>query len=284
MSLVVNTNVTSTIVQKNLTNANSGVSKSVQRLSTGFKINKAADDAAGLAIAQGMKSQVSGTLVAEDNTQHGINLLQTAEGDLATIQENLQRVRDLTVQAANGTYAADEKAMIANEVNARMNEITRIAKVSKFSSITLLDTDKTADAVTLQVGANTGADNQLSIGDCLIKATATALNAHFTSTYINDTAFASSSAANTFIADVDSAISKVSTARSKLGAYQNRLETTLNSLSTRYENLSSSLSTIQDTDVASETANLTKQQILQQMSASLLATANQNPSIALNLL
>ena len=284
MSLVVNTNVTSTIVQKNLTNANSGVGKSVQRLSTGFKINKAADDAAGLAIAQGMKSQVSGTIVAEDNTQHGINLLQTAEGDLATIQENLQRVRDLTVQAANGTYAADEKKMIANEVNARMNEITRIAKVSKFSSINLLDTAKTADAVTLQVGANSGADNQLSIGDCLIKATETALNSHFTSTYITDTALASSSAANTFIADVDSAISKVSTARSKLGAYQNRLETTLNSLSTRYENLSSSLSTIQDTDVASETANLTKQQILQQMSASLLATANQNPSIALNLL
>ena len=283
MSLVVNTNVTSTIVQKNLTNANSGVGKAVQRLSTGFKINKAADDAAGLAIAQGMKSQVSGTLVAEDNTQHGINLLQTAEGDLATIQDNLQRVRDLTVQAANGTYASDEKAMIANEVNARMNEITRIANVSKFSSINLLNSDKAASDVTLQVGANSGSDNQLAIGDCLIKATATALNSNFTASSIT-TAFSTSANANAFIAEVDNAISKVSGARSKLGAYQNRLETTLNSLSTRYENLSSSLSTIQDTDVASETANLTKQQILQQMSASLLATANQNPSIALNLL
>ena len=281
MALVVNTNVTSNIVQRNLTAANSSVNTSIERLSTGFKINRASDDAAGLAIAQGFKSQSSGTLVAKDNTQHGINLLQTAEGDLDVIQENLQRIRDLSVQAANGTYSTAEKAMLASEVKARIEEINRLAEVSEFSSIKLLD--GSISAMVLQVGANTGENNQLDISDALITANASALNSSLTASAV-ETAFKTSEGANDYIEKVDAAIDTVSNARSKIGAYQNRLESTLDSLDVRYENMASSLSTIQDTDVASEAANLTKSQILQNVSVSLLAQANQNPSIALNLI
>jgi len=282
MALVVNTNVTSNIVQGNLSAANSSVNKSIERLSTGYKINRASDDAAGLAIAKGFEAQSNGTLVAKDNTQHGVNLLQTAEGDLDVIQDNLQRIRDLTVQAANGTYSTSEKAMLAQEVNARIEEINRIATVSKFSDIALLNGTTTSQLI-LQVGANSGEYNQLDISDALIKSTATALNANLTAEYVTE-AFKTSSGANAFIDEIDIAINKVSDSRSKIGAYQNRLESTLSSLDVRYQNMASSLSTIQDTDVASEAAALTQAQILQNVSASLLAQANNNPSIALNLL
>ena len=281
MALVVNTNVTSNIVQRNLSFANSSVNTSIERLSTGYKINRSADDAAGLAIAQGFKSQSSGTLVAKDNTQHGINLLQTAEGDLDVIQDNLQRIRDLSVQAANGTYSTSEKAMLASEVKARIEEIERLAKVSEFSSIKLLD--GSTSSMVLQVGANTGENDQLDISDAIIKATPTALNAQLTETAV-DTAFETSDGANGYIAEIDKAIEAVSDARAKIGAYQNRLTSTLDSLDVRYENMASSLSTIQDTDIAAEAANLTKAQILQNVSVSLLAQANQNPSVALNLI
>ena len=281
MALVVNTNVTSNIVQKNLSAANKAVNNSIERLSTGYKINKAADNAAGLAIAQGFESQSSGTMIAKDNTQHGINLLQTAEGDLDVIQENLQRIRDLSVQAANGTYSTAEKAMLASEARARVAEINRIATISQFSDIKLLDSS--AKDITLQVGANTGADNQLDISDALIAANASALDASLNDAGIKD-AFKTNDGANAFISNVDNAINAVSTARSKIGAYQNRLESTLTSLDVRYENMASSLSTIQDTDVAAEAANLTKSQILQNVSVSLLAQANNNPSVALSLI
>ena len=282
MALVVNTNVTSNVVQRNLSSANSAVNKSIERLSTGYKINRAADDAAGLAISQGFNSQSSGTLVAKDNTQHGVNLLQTAEGDLDVIQSNLQRIRDLAVQAANGTYSTAEKAMIANEVKARISEIDRLASVSAFSDIKLLD-GTAGSTLVLQVGANSGANNQLDISDALIVANASALSSYLTATAV-DTAFATSNGANAYIDTIDEAIQTVSDARAKIGAYQNRLESTLDSLDVRYENMASSLSTIKDTDVASEAANLTKAQILQNVSVSLLAQANSNPSIALKLI
>lgn len=282
MALVVNTNVTSNIVQGNLSSANSAVNRSIERLSTGYRINRASDDAAGLAIAKGFEAQSNGTLVAKDNTQHGVNLLQTAEGDLDVIQSNLQRIRDLTIQAANGTYSTSEKAMLAQEVNARIDEINRIATVSKFSDISLLNGTASSQLI-LQVGANSGAANQLNISDALIKSTATALNANLTAEHVSE-AFKTSNGANAFIDQIDIAINKVSSSRSRIGACQNRLESTLDSLDVRYQNMASSLSTIQDTDVAAEAANLTKAQILQNVSASLLAQANNNPSVALNLL
>ena len=282
MSIVVNTNVPSLMVQRNLNTANANVGKSIERLTTGFKINRAADDAAGLSISQNMLSQVNGTQVAQENTQHGINLLQTAEGDMSVIQDHLQRIRDLAVQAANGTYSTSEKLMIAQEVQARFEEITRVANVSQFSDIPLLSVDNNT-ALVLQIGANSGVDNRLDISDALIKMTATALDANFSATGIT-ASFSTSQAASDFIQTLDTAINKVSDARSKIGAYQNRLESTLDSLAIKNENLSASLSELRDADVAKEAAELTKQQILQQSSATLLAQANSNPTIALSLL
>ena len=270
------------MVQRNLNAANTNVGKTIERLTTGYKINRAADDAAGLSISQNMLSQVNGTQVAQENTQHGINLLQTAEGDMSVIQDHLQRIRDLAVQAANGTYSTSEKTMLAQEVQARFKEITRIANVSQFSDIPLLSVDNNS-ALVLQVGANSGVDNQLDISDALVKMTATALDANFSETGIT-AAFATSQAASNFIGTIDKAIDKVSDARSKIGAYQNRLESTLDSLAIKNENLSASLSELRDADIAKEAAELTKQQILQQSSATLLAQANSNPSIALSLL
>ncbi len=282
MSIVVNTNVTSLMVQRNLNAANNGVGKAIERLSTGFKINRAADDAAGLSISQNMLSQVNGTQVAQENTQHGINLLQTAEGDMSVIQDHLQRIRDLSVQAANGTYSTAERTMISQEVQSRFEEITRLAQVSQFSDIPLLSSDNNTGLV-LQVGPNSGVDNRLDISDALVKMTATALNSSFTTEGVS-AAFSTSQAASDFIQTIDDAINKVSDARSKVGAYQNRLESTMDSLLIKSENLSASLSELRDADIAKEAAELTKQQILQQSSATLLAQANSNPSIALTLL
>ena len=281
MSITVNTNVTALIGQKNLTKTNTSLSKTLEHLSTGYKINHAADDAAGLAISEGFNAQVKGTQAAYTNTQHGINYIQTADGDLGVIQETLQRVRELSVQAANGIYSTGERNMIADEVKARLGEITRIAQNSTFSGMHLLDGSVTD--VTLQVGANSGDTNRLTISDALVRMTATALSAQFADASI-DTNFASGAAASAFIAYVDTALDMISEKRGQLGAYQNRLETTLDSLAVREENLSASLSTIRDADVAEETSNLTKLQILQQASSAVLTQANSLPSIALSLL
>jgi flagellin len=281
MSITVNTNVTSLIGQKNLTKTNSSLSKTLEHLSTGYKINHAADDAAGLAIAEGFNAQVKGTQAAYTNTQHGINYIQTADGDLGVIQETLQRVRELAVQAANGIYSTSERNMIADEVKARLGEITRVAQNSTFSGMHLLDGSVTD--VTLQVGANSGDSNRLSISDALVRMTATALNAQFSDENVT-TNFATGAAASNFIAYVDTALNTISQKRGQLGAYQNRLETTLDSLSVREENLAASLSTIRDADVAQETSALTKLQILQQASSAVLTQANSLPSIALSLL
>ncbi len=281
MSITVNTNVTSLIGQKNLTKTNSSLSKTLEHLSTGYKINHAADDAAGLAIAEGFNAQVKGTQAAYTNTQHGINYIQTADGDLGVIQETLQRVRELAVQAANGIYSTSERNMIADEVKARLGEITRVAQNSTFSGMHLLDGSVTD--VTLQVGANSGDSNRLSISDALVRMTATALNAQFSDENVT-TNFATGAAASNFIAYVDTALNTISQKRGQLGAYQNRLETTLDSLAVREENLSASLSTIRDADVAQETSALTKLQILQQASSAVLTQANSLPSIALSLL
>ncbi len=281
MSITVNTNVTALIGQKNLTKTNTSLSKTLEHLSTGYKINHAADDAAGLAISEGFNAQVKGTKAAYTNTQHGINYIQTADGDLGVIQETLQRVRELSVQAANGIYSTSERNMIADEVKARLGEITRIAQNSTFSGMHLLDGSVTD--VTLQVGANSGDSNRLTISDALVRMTATALSAQFSNDNVT-TNFASGAAASVFIAYVDTALETISEKRGQLGAYQNRLETTLDSLSVREENLSASLSTIRDADVAQETSALTKLQILQQASSAVLTQANSLPSIALSLL
>ena len=284
MSIVVNTNINSLMVQRNLNSATGSIGKSIERLSTGFKINHAGDDAAGLVISEGLKSQARGSEVAQANAQTGLNLLQTAEGDLGIIQENLQRVRDLSVQAANGTYGSVEKTAILGEVQARMSEINRMAKSSSFNSIGLLD--GSSSAIRLQIGANANATlNSLDVGTPLRSCTTSQLgiNPLGTNAEIADF-FTGAKTTASFIAVIDSAISTVSARRSDIGSIQNRLESTIRSLTVKQENMEAANSRIRDTDVAKESAALTKSQILQQASASLLAQANSAPQIALSLL
>jgi flagellin len=268
------------LVQRSLSSATHGINQSLERLSTGYRINRAGDDAAGLAISEGLRSQARGASVASSNAQSGVNLLQTAEGDLSIIQENLQRIRDLSVQSANGTYGTTERNAIKSEVEARINEINRIASNSSFNAIKLLD--GTSSSLTLQIGANATASlNTLGIGNPLLKATTSALGISTTSV---SNAFGSATASASFISTIDSAISTVSSRRSTIGSLQNRLDSTIKSLAILEENMSASESRIRDVDVAKEAASLTKNQILQQASASLLAQANQSPSVALSLI
>lgn len=279
MSLVVNTNVNSSIVQRSLASATKYVGVAIERMSTGYRINHAADDAAGLMISEGLRSQSRGATQAMKNAQTGINLLQTAEGDLEVIQSNLQRIRDLTVQAANGTYGTAERTAISEEVTARILEVNRIASSSSFNKIKLLD--GTGSTLNLQIGANSAAStNALDISAPLASATASALGV----TTSISVAYASGVAAASFISEIDSAVSTVSSRRAQIGSLQNRLESTIQSLTVKSENLTAAESRIRDANIAEESANFTKFQILQQASASLLAQANQAPSIALSLI
>lgn len=285
MGIYVNTNINSMSVQRSLGTASKGLGTSLEKLSTGMRINRAADDAAGLTISQALNAQSRGAAVASDNAQNGINLLQTAEGDLGVIQDNLQRIRDLAVQAANGTNATAERNAIKDEVTQRAKEITRIANSSAFNSIKLLN--GSSSQLSLQIGANFSASatslNALTIGGGLDRADATQLGISDSSSMITN-AFASATAAASYISKIDTAIATVSSNRSTIGSLQNRLESTISSLAIRKENIEASNSRIRDVDVAKEAAALTKNQILQQASASLLAQANQSPSIALSLI
>lgn len=279
MGIFVNTNISSLMVQRNLSTSSSAISDSLQKLSTGYKINKAADDAAGLSISQSLESQARGASQATQNAQSGVNLLQTAEGDLSVVQDNLQRIRDLVVQAANGTNGQKEKDAIKEEVRARLDEISRITQSSSFNAVKLLDGSNTT--ISLQIGANSdSATNTINIGTPLKRADATALGISDLTGVFNTT----SAATAAYLDKVDSAISTISTNRSKIGAIQNRLDSAIKSLNIKYENMTASQSRIRDTDVAKESATLTKNQILQQASSQLLAQANQAPNIALSLL
>ena len=252
MGIVINTNTSSLEVQHNLGNARNNISSSLEKLSTGYKINQAADDAAGLSISQSLQAQSDGMGIAESNGQIGVNLLQTAEGDLGVIQTNLQRIRDLAVQAANGTYGTSERTAIQSEVQQRVNEISRVANSSAFNQIKLLNGSNTT--LTLQIGANFVASqislNTLTIGTPLKSATSTQLGISSVSTY-----FSSPLKAASFITLVDTAISTISNNRSTIGSLQNRLNSAISSLSVRQENLTSADSQIRDTDVASEAAS-----------------------------
>jgi flagellin len=280
MSIIVNTNTNSLAVQRSLTTATNGLSKSLERLSTGYKINRAADDAAGLTISQSLEAQSRGSDVATQNAQNGVNLLQTAEGDLGVIQDNLQRIRDLAVQAANGTNATAERNAIKDEVDQRVKEIDRLAGSSAFNSIKLLNGTNTT--LTLQIGANYD-PNKVSLNTMTVGAPLTNTNSSALGITVNS-AFTTSTTAASYIAKIDTAIAAVYKKRSTIGSLQNRLESQISSLTIRKENIDASESRIRDTDVAKEAANLSKNQILQQASASLLAQANQAPGIALSLI
>lgn len=288
MAIVVNTNVSSLMVQKNLSAAQLQSTQSIERMSTGLKINRASDDAAGLSIATNINTQIRGSEVAKSNIQQGANVLSTAEGDLGTIQNNIDRIRDLALQAANGINSSDSKAAMIKEVKARVSEIDRTAQASQFNGVFLLDGNGFEDGMRLQVGANSDKDlNSITVTGVFDKATASAVGlvGAGTAKYADvDAAFAAASTAAVFVKDCDNALKDVTTRRADIGAYQNRLTSALDSLSVATENMSSAKSTIMDADIAKESSTFTKASILQQASASLLAQANQAPSIALTLI
>ena len=289
MAIIVNTNMSALKTQANLNSATNSLNTALNRMSTGLKINSAADDAAGMFVASNLNTQIRGSKIAQSNVATGINVLQTAEGDYGVIEDNLLRIRDLATQAANGVY--DEKSLKAmkDEVDARVAEINRVAKSSNFNGLSLLDGQGIPDTgLRLQVGANSDSTMNAIYVEANVFANASAqalklYGADATFTTI-EKAFENSSAAAQFIADVDAALQDVTTRKATIGAVQNRLNSAADSLVTTIENATSAKSTIMDADIAEESANYTKAQILQQTSATLLVQANQLPALALNLI
>ncbi len=302
MAIIVNTNMSALKTQKNLNNASNSLQTALERMSTGLKINKAADDAAGLYVATNLNTQISGSKVAKNNISTGNNVLSTLEGDLDVILDNLNRIRDLSVQAANSIY--DESAMGAmkDEIDQRLQEIDRISLASNFNGLQLLagEGQLAENGLRLQVGANAdSAANAISLDETFFaKTDSTTLGTSYTGQLPNgttldandglsgnlDAAFANASSAAQYIDIIDAAIDDISSKKSTIGATMNRLDSALTSLITVIENNTAAKSTIMDADIAEESAEYTKQQILQQTSSALLVQANQLPSLALNLI
>ncbi len=301
MAIIVNTNLSALKTQKNLTSATNSLNQALERMSTGYKINSAKDDAAGLYVATGLETQIRGSKVAQDNIATGTNVLQTVEGDLDNILTNLNRIRDLATQAANSIYGDDEMDAMYDEVEARLEEINRISKASNFNGLTLLDGQSrlATDGLRLQVGANADiSGNSIMIDGALfdqIDATtlgATGNNHANAGSQVTDGmtitegaqhAFLAATAAASYIAIVDNAIDQISTNKATIGAVMNRLESATESLTTTIENATAAKSTIMDADIAEESAEYTRSQILQQTSAALMVQANALPQIAIQL-
>jgi flagellin len=269
MGLRINQNVAAQNSYRNLSVTDSQMSKSLEKLSSGFRINRAADDAAGLSISEGLRSQVGGLKVAVRNAQDGISVAQTAEGALNEVHSILQRMRDLSVQASNGGANDDDAKGAAQKEFAQLNEeLDRIGETTSFGKSKLLDGGYSG---TFQVGANTGEEmtidiDPISAGD------------------LGTDALDLTTGASAAITTIDDAIQTVSDQRASLGAYQNRFEHTINNLNVAVENLSASESRIRDTDMAQEMVSFTRSQILTQAGTSMLSQANQASQNVLSLL
>jgi flagellin len=262
MGLSVNTNISALNAYRNLSTTQGAMNKSLEKLSSGFRINRAADDAAGLAISEGLRSQIGGLKVAARNAQDGISVVQTAEGALTEVHSMLQRMNDLSVQYNNGTQNTDSKAALSGEFTALKTEIGRIQDNATFNGVDLL---KTAATATFQVGYKNADKIDVKLGAALDAAAISAVDITSSDT-------------------VQTAVTTVSTARADLGALQNRFEHTINSLNTSVENLSASESRIRDTDMAQEMTNFSRTQILSQAGTAMLAQANQSTQGILKLL
>ena len=263
---VINTNLLSLTTQNNLNKSQSSLGTAIERLSSGLRINSSKDDAAGQAIANRMTSQVKGMTQAARNANDGISLVQTAEGNLNEINTNLQRIRELAVQAANDTNKDTDLASINTEITQRLSEIDRIANSANFNGKKLLDGSVTS--LSIQVGAGTTGDDTITIDNkVLINAKAASTSG---GTDIS-TAITDNATAKKVIDAVDASIKAVDTARSNMGAIQNRFESTINNLNNPINNLSAAQSRIQDADYATEVSNMSRAQILQQAGTSVLS-------------
>ncbi len=271
MGLRVNTNIASLTAQRHMTVVTRRLGENYARLASGLRIATAADDAAGLAISERMRSQIRSYAVAGRNAQDGISLVQTAEGALGEVSNILGRMRELAMQAANGTLDTEDRATLDTEFQALDSEIDRIATTTEFNGINLLDGSSTS--IPIQVGLDSGDTISVSGGDTQ------------SSTLGVDTLDVTTiTTAETALAALDSAISTINTTRGNLGATQNRMSSALSSILNARENLSSAESRIRDVDVASETADLTRNSIMQQAAVSVLQQANVQPQVALSLL
>ena len=348
MSLTINTNISSIITQRNLSSATNSLNTSIERMTTGYKINHAKDNAAGYSIANRWNTQISTLDVAADNAATGADLLTTAEQSYSLLTDHLQRIRDLTEQAANGTYGSSSLKAIQSEVYARLQEVDRIASNSEFNGIKLMSyiddgnpkgTGMTSNGLNLQVGLYSDANSVINLDVSLFSSAKISALFAGGSTTVNKTdangdpdpqtltlenaltaaggsiadlntqnglkAFAAACSGLTFdgkdgyklmsdtkdtygasamLGFIDNAINEISRRVTAIGAAQNRVESAVSAIDVQSQNLTSSLSTLRDTDVAEESSSYIQAQILQQASATLLATANQTPSIALNLI
>ncbi|MCU6679354.1 flagellin N-terminal helical domain-containing protein [Leclercia tamurae] len=306
---VINTNTLSLMTQNNLNKSQSSLGTSIERLSSGLRINNAKDDAAGQAIANRFTSNINGLNVAARNANDGISLAQTAEGALSEINNNLQRVRDLTVQAQNSSNSASDIDSIQSEVNQRMAEIDRVTKQTDFNGTKVLNTgsdttktysfqvgSKDAEKISISIGASKGWDlYQTSTSDANLGGAYVATGALSDNTGATGNRKVAASGFDVLAATatdgtsgplktIDDAIKSVDTQRSLLGASQNRFESTITNLNNTVSNLSAARSRIQDSDYATEVSNMSRAQILQQAGSSVLAQANQVPQTMLSLL
>ena len=279
MSLRINNNVEAFNTHRQLVGSAAKMAKSMERLSSGYRINRAADDAAGLAISEKMRGQITGLAQAQRNAQDGVSLVQTGEGALTEVHSMLQRVRELRTQYGNDTLSTEDKDAIRAEVAQLASEITDIQDNTKFNGVSLLNPSGGAGTITLQVGANDSETITIST-TTLTSASNAGLNevAGITSAS-NDATFVALS-----LADIDNAISEVSDVRATFGSVQNRLEHRIANLASYQENLVAAESRIRDVDMAKEMVEFTKSQILQQAGTSMLAQANQAPQSVLSLL
>lgn len=302
--MIINTNMASLNAQRNLNISNNAIQKSLEKLSSGYRINRAADDAAGLAISEKMRSQINGLNQASQNAQNGISLIQTAEGALNETHSILQRMRELAVQSSTGTNTSGDRLKIQDEIKQLQAEITRIGNTTQFNGMTLLNgaysggTAGALSGIVFQIGANAGQTIAVKISDMRASALGSgitsadltglsgtyAVSGTYSGKTVENISLSGSSGASIAIVVLDKAISQVSEQRSNLGAVQNRLEHTIANLNVASENLTSSEANIRDVDMAQEMSNFTKNQILSQAGTAMLAQANQNPQSILKLL
>ncbi|MCQ8182083.1 flagellin [Methylomonas sp. SURF-1] len=282
MSMVINTNVASLTSQRLLSNTTNSLKTSMERLSSGLRVNSAKDDAAGLAISDGMTSQIRGMTVAIRNANDGISMAQTAESAMGSITETMQRMRDLAVQASNfGAVSSSDREKLQTEFKQLGDEIGRIIKNTEFNGKKVLNGSLTN--VNFQVGAGTSTNNQISINVSDL-ATASGITSLFSTNAVSIGSGATSTNTRDAIDAIDNAIKKIDNFRSTLGAIQNRFTTTIGNLQSSIENQSAARSRIMDADFATETSNLSRTQILQQAGTAMLAQANQSSQTVLSLL
>ncbi|MBT2501006.1 flagellin [Curtobacterium sp. ISL-83] len=280
MGMSINTNLSALNTYRNLNSTQNDLSKSLEKLSSGLRINRAADDAAGLSISEGLKSQVGGLTVAARNAQDGISVVQTAEGGLTETHSILQRMRDLAVQAGNDSNNADSRTAISTEVGELSKELTRISQSTNFNGINLLDGTAGAAGdgkLVFQVGANAGASSQINVD-------LSGANVATVATAVSSLTFDNATNAQAAITAIDTQIKNVSTARSAIGAVQNRFDHAINVTNVAKENLTAAGSRITDVDMAEEMVKYTRDNILSQAGTSMLAQANQSTQGVLSLL